>query len=130
MNRHEAVQIADRLWEIVNGPTAGTSDPEALDRVTELAAEIQHHPDLTTNLKLKADNVVRQCRVLFDEDVVEKEFHGDVDIAGALARNAVIELRLIAERQLPAPELARQAAPPATSTQWRRPFPALTWGQA
>ena len=104
------MEIVGALWRIVNGPEAGTTDPTSVERVRQLTARIEDDPQLTTNLKLRAASVLRRCRVLFDEDTVAEELRGDPGIAAALARNAVIELMLIAERQLPAEDGARQPA--------------------
>lgn len=100
MRRSEAMEIVGTLWRVVNGPSAGTTDRASLEHVRKLTARIEDDPDLTTSLKLRAANVRRRCRVLFDEDALAAELRGDAVIAGALARNAVIELMLSAEKQV------------------------------
>lgn len=111
MNRDEALQIADRLWAIVSGPKAGTTAPESLALVRRLTAGIQDDPELSVNLKLKADEVVFHCRLLFDQDTFEDSSYDEVDIVAALARNAVIKLRLVAETQLPSARTEKRDEP-------------------
>lgn len=111
VDRSEALNVADRLWAIVNGPTAGTTAPESLALVKRLTAGIQDDPDLSVNLKLKAGEVAAHCRVLFDRASFEDSSYDDVEIVAALARNAIIKLKLVAERQLPRARAEGQIEP-------------------
>lgn len=118
MTRSEGMYIVDALWEIASDPPAALRSGDPVDRVTELAARIQDASELSANLKMKADQVVRQLQALF-ETAAEGSSPAEVEIAGAMARNAVTELRLIAQRQLPtAEEKERVAAAPAAG--WSR----------
>lgn len=120
VNRTDALEIADRLWEIVNRPPAGPSDPDSLALVERLTSEIRNHPDLSVNLKLKADEVAYHCRLLFDEEAFSESSHSAVDVVAALARNAIIKLRLVAESRLPPEPREPPAAGRATVPAGRR----------
>lgn len=104
VDRTEGMEIVGSLWELVSDAPSGRDASRFLRHVEERTGRIREDPDLSANLKMKADQVLRRCRVLFDAVTAEGGAHGDLDILAALARNAVLELKLVAERQLPSAE--------------------------